>query len=240
MYYNHSKKVSSGDNQQETDRWLKKIRSDIGYYIWNNAFIPYDPNYPDREYKIKLSCFVDYGYGSEEISSLSTGKISVKSPFISNVTPAIDCRVNLFDDPNDLQRIEIIWNSNIYGSPVYIELIDENGMPYIYITEVPGEMGYYLWENPLIPYDPLNPGRKYKIRVKSTIDTFYGIQEIYSISIGGIYAKQPSINSVTPVNTDYIFAGNSYHITWSDNFTDSVKIELFNNEVFNNLDQEFE
>lgn len=33
MYYNHSKKVSSGDNQQETNRWLKKIASDIGYYI---------------------------------------------------------------------------------------------------------------------------------------------------------------------------------------------------------------
>jgi hypothetical protein len=33
MYYNHSKKVSSGDNQQETDRWLEKITSDTGYYI---------------------------------------------------------------------------------------------------------------------------------------------------------------------------------------------------------------
>ncbi len=33
MYQNQSKKASSGDNQQETTKWLKSIASDIGYYI---------------------------------------------------------------------------------------------------------------------------------------------------------------------------------------------------------------
>ena len=33
MYQNFSKKVSSGDNQQETEKWLEKIPNNIGYYI---------------------------------------------------------------------------------------------------------------------------------------------------------------------------------------------------------------
>jgi len=33
MYQNQSKNVSSGDNQQETAKWLEKVASDIGYYI---------------------------------------------------------------------------------------------------------------------------------------------------------------------------------------------------------------
>ena len=33
MYHNQSKNVSSGDNQQETTKWLESIAIDIGYYI---------------------------------------------------------------------------------------------------------------------------------------------------------------------------------------------------------------
>ncbi|MBN2857592.1 MAG: hypothetical protein JXN63_04245 [Candidatus Delongbacteria bacterium] len=203
--------------------WINSVPIDMGYYLWQNAFIPYDPAYPARKYNIKVSCFFDFGNGPEEISSLSSGEISVKLPYISYVTPKTNIKLSPYPSLN--QNIEVMWDSNVSFDWFTEIVLCEDETPVSYIAGT-NNTGYYLCEN--IDTSVMDPNKKYRIKVFMNLPA----GEINAFSTGEISVNEPVLNSVTPVNTDYIFSGDSYHITWADNFSDSVKIELLNNETF--------
>jgi len=202
---------------------IASVPVQTGYYIWQNAFIPYDPVYPDRKYHIKVSCFFDYGNGPEEISSLSLGELSVKLPYISNVTPKTNIKLSPYSSLN--QNIEVMWDSNISSDWSTDIVLYEDETPVSYIAGT-YNTGYYLCEN--IDTSVMASNKNYRIKVSMSLPA----GEINSFSIGEISVNKPVLNSVTPINTDYIFSGDRYHITWTDNFTDSVKIELYSNDSF--------
>jgi hypothetical protein len=204
-----------------------------GYFLWENAEIPYEPDFPNREYRIKVWKETNTWSGTELIQSISKGTIKNKKLYISNVMPAQNIELKpLSFNPSQNQRVEIMWNDNLDGE-MNIDLVDENGMSVFSIYYGTGQSpGYFLWEYAEIPFDPFYPNREYRIKVWKEINTWSGFELINSTGLGSLKYSTPVINSVSPINTDYIFPGDRYHITWNDNIYENVRIELFEGGVF--------
>ncbi|MCH7974189.1 MAG: hypothetical protein IH949_09935, partial [Bacteroidetes bacterium] len=116
---------------------------------------------------------------------------------------------------------EITWNDDIDGD-VLIELIKGESPTPTFIASVPSN-GFFTWNIP----DSTTPGSDYKIKITSVAEP-----AISDISNNNFTLFTGFITVASPNGGENWQAGTTKSITWVDNITENVKIELFKGGVF--------
>lgn len=115
----------------------------------------------------------------------------------------------------------IIWNDDIFSN-VSIELFNGDSEVRTIAEETESD-GTFEWAIP----EEIADGDRYKIKITSSYNN-----EIYDTSEEFTIRGYDSVKVVQPNGGEKWRQGFSEVIKWEDNFEDSVKIELYNNETF--------
>ncbi len=121
MYQNQSKNASSGDNQQETTKWLKSIESDIGYYI--SGFV-------DREGSFNISIRKHPGY-----------KLGWKTSLTFNVSQKGAQSLELLKATFQCGYVRKRWDNIHYYEIVEFEKIISRVIPFFETFKLRSEKG---------------------------------------------------------------------------------------------------
>jgi hypothetical protein len=188
-------------------------------YIWT---IPNDGSIVSAsDYRIRVSCMgdgtiEDYGDNDFSIGSTGSGTITVLQPNVPGITWV---RGNSY---------LISWIDNITGT-MDIELY-KSGIPVLSIaTNVAGST--YVWPIPI----GMTIGLDYRIKIFSHTDAGsfdFGDNDfaIQATPDGG------TITVVQPNGGETWYIGNSYLISWNDNFPETVDIDLYTDaDVFKQI-----
>ncbi|NEP78269.1 MAG: hypothetical protein F6K39_08780, partial [Okeania sp. SIO3B3] len=115
------------------------------------------------------------------------------------------------------QTYTITWSDNITEN-VQIELYKAGTLHTTIDTSTESD-GNYDWKVPTT----ITPGNDYQLKITSVNDT-----NISDLSDSNFTIQPPDFITVTsPNGGDILELGKSYNITWSDNITENVKIELY-------------
>ncbi|MCH7974313.1 MAG: hypothetical protein IH949_10580, partial [Bacteroidetes bacterium] len=162
------------------------------------------------DYKVKIISVNDPG-----ISDFSNANFTVVGNQVTVTTP------NGGESwPTGTSQI-ITWTDNLTGS-VEIQLYKGGAFHSSITTSTPSD-GTYTWNisNTLVQ------GSDYKIRISSVDDG------IFDLSDGNFTIFNNNITVSLPNGGENWFAGSTQNITWTDDISGNVKIELYQAEVFN-------
>ena len=121
------------------------------------------------------------------------------------------------------QQYNITWSDNITEN-VKIELYKGGSFNSTIVSSTPSN-GTYLW---LIPAS-LTDGNDYKVKITSVNTASLNDMSDNNFTI----SSAQNITVITPNGGENWQKGQQYNITWSDNITENVKIELFKGGSFN-------
>ncbi|NEP84389.1 MAG: hypothetical protein F6K39_43540, partial [Okeania sp. SIO3B3] len=196
----------------EFDRMITNSTASDGSYTWT---VPTNLA-TGSDYEIAIQSVVDnsiFDYSNSNFTIKSSDSITVKSPNGGNTL-----------EPG--KSYNITWNDNI----------SENVRIYLYknsefdrtIASSTSSDGIYTWTVP----ESIAAGSDYKVAIQSL-----GDDDIYDFSNSNftIKANEPDkfITVTSPNSGNFLITGNSYNITWNDNFSENVRIYLYKNNQFN-------
>ena len=124
----------------------------------------------------------------------------------------------------------ISWTDNL-SQPVDILLSDDNGASFN-ITLAEDVIGStWLWNTATVPDPPLGTGTTYRIKVASSIDP--SVNDFSENPFAIVNQANPSIRVIQPNLTGIKWArGNTYTISWTDNVTGDVSVDLYKGNSF--------
>ncbi|NOR45885.1 MAG: hypothetical protein GQ534_09895, partial [Candidatus Delongbacteria bacterium] len=135
-------------------------------------------------------------------------------------------RVLLPSDGEELyqgSQYEITWTDDILED-VKIELY-QNDVHYSDIDASTSSDGSYIWN---IPTDIL--GADFQVRISSLI-----IPDLANDISTGYFTISDATRVITPNGGELLIAGDFYDINWVDILTEDIKIELFQDDIFNSI-----
>jgi len=185
-------------------REISGVVSNNGSYNWT---VPGTVDI-ENDYRIKISRSADHSVFafSDEFDISAALSISI-------IVPAGGEKWNI----NSTYNIE--WSSN-FSDNVDI-LLFKGGTETLTITENEQNSNQYNWSIPA----SLNPGTDYKIGIYNHND-----QSIYEMSQAFEILDQKNISISSPAGGVDWQMGSIQDITWDDNITENVRIELFKDE----------
>lgn len=148
------------------------------------------------------------------------GNIGVSDSITVTVTPTQNLTVNV---PNGSEFWsqgsihDIIWNENVQDTLVKIELFRSTDLQYVISASTEND-GVFSWA---IPADQL-PATDYLIKITGTETTISDAS-----NSGFTITDAPFVQVIAPNGGEDWDKGSEYEITWLDNITEQVKIELF-------------
>ena len=181
---------------------------DDGSYSWT---IP-DSLTLDDDYKVLIEASFNttlYDYSNANFTI--TGP-----PFITVINPN-GGQLYDWDD-----QVGISWNDNI-AENVKIELYKGGTLNQTIVSSTPSD-GYFGWDIP----DDISGGNDYKVKITS-INT----GSLYDYSDNNFTINAKTITVTSPNGGETWIAGETHHITWSDNIPENVKIELYKGGTLN-------
>ncbi|MCH7974704.1 MAG: hypothetical protein IH949_12630, partial [Bacteroidetes bacterium] len=180
--------------------------SSDGSKTWN---IPFTLE-SGSNYKVKITSVDDPG-----ISDFSNSNFTIVSNQITVTTP------NGGESWLDTEELIISWTDNLTGS-VEIQLFKNDLFHSSITTSTPSD-GAYTWNIP----GTTPSASDYKIKIISVNDG-----NIFDLSDDNFTIINNEIIVISPNGGESWLTGSSQEITWSDNITENVKIELYKSEVF--------
>jgi hypothetical protein len=172
-----------------------------GYYAW---LIP-DTTQGGNNYRIKITSVVN-----GNINDISDGDFTIVGKQITVSSP------NGGENWQTGSAQPITWTDNI-TEEVKIDLYKGGSFYYTIINSTPSD-GYYLWTIA----DTTQAGSNYKIKITSVV---YNSITDFSNSDFNIY--ETGITVTLPNGGESWQAGTGYGITWTDNISEEVKIDLY-------------
>jgi surfactin synthase thioesterase subunit len=179
-----------------------------GEYTWN----PSNSIETGFDYKIKILSVED-----GNVFDISDSNFTIINNFITVTSP--NGGENWLLD----HSYEISWTDDLPGN-VKIELYDGDESPVTTIASSIESISPYLW---IIPESGLAEGINYKIKITSVDqpDLYDMTNDVFSVSKGLITVAFPD-------GDEKLLAGEQYTVTWNDNVSGDVKIELFKDDNF--------
>ncbi|MBK7377689.1 MAG: choice-of-anchor D domain-containing protein [Ignavibacteriales bacterium] len=180
-----------------------------GTYNWT---VPSDQT-PDSDYRVK-------------ITSITNSSLNDSSDSYFTITEAPSIRVI---SPNGGENwiagsaYDITWSDNI-SEKVKIELY-KNDILNSTISDSTESNGTYNWT---VPSDQ-TPASDYRVKITSITISDLNDQSDTNFTI----SAAPYITVTYPNGGENWIAGSAYDITWSDNISEKVKIELYKNDILN-------
>ncbi|MCK4979180.1 MAG: hypothetical protein KAS62_02235, partial [Candidatus Delongbacteria bacterium] len=175
-----------------------------GSYVWN---IPIDIS---GDFKIKITS-IDY----DVINDLSDNTFNIQIGAVSVLTPnggEVIERDGLY---------EITWIDNI-SENVKIELYQNSTFHSDIVLSTPSD-GSYIWD---LSGDIT--GVNYQIKLSSTV-----LPEVISDTSNSYFTVSEGLISIlTPNGGETVTRGELFEITWTDNITEGVKIELYEADIY--------
>ncbi|MGD8307712.1 MAG: Ser-Thr-rich GPI-anchored membrane family protein, partial [Ignavibacteria bacterium] len=110
----------------------------------------------------------------------------------------------------------ITWNSNTFSGDVMIELFKGGSLYFTIETSTPND-GQRFWDIP----NNLVAGSNYKIKISRVDDS-----NIFDLSDNNFTLSPDEIIVTSPNGGENWQAGTTRPITWTDNFSDNVSIDL--------------
>ncbi|MEJ2196805.1 MAG: Ser-Thr-rich GPI-anchored membrane family protein, partial [Ignavibacteriaceae bacterium] len=162
-------------------------------------------------YKIKLTSTIDPG-----ITDLSDADFSIYLPTVTVSSP------NGGESWQTGTSHTITWSDNIPEN-VKIELHKTDTL-YTTISSSTSSDGSYNWDIPL----SIAPASDYKIKI-SSVDS----SGVFDLSNANFNITPTTITVTTPDGGESWRIGTPQVITWTDNLTGNVKIELYKGGIFN-------
>jgi hypothetical protein len=175
------------------------------YYAW---YIP-DTTQDGNDYKIKITSVLN-----SSIFDFSDADFTIVGNSITVNSP------NGGESWQTGSTHAITWTDNI-NEQVSIDLYKGGSFYYTVVDSTPSD-AYYAWEIP----DTLQAGSDYRIKITSVDYT-----SIFDFSDADFTIVGYAITVNSPNGGESWQAGTQHQITWTDNFSDPVKIELWKGGV---------
>jgi formylglycine-generating enzyme required for sulfatase activity len=166
-----------------------------------------------NDYKIRISSI-----SNDQVSDMSDNNINIKRFYLtSQMNQAVL-------EPETAYNISWINSDFLNSSNVLIEL-RKNGVFFEDIANNIVNTGNYAWTLPF----SVSSGENYQIRIRLNNDP-----AIYDDSEGVLEVAE-KIKVISPAGSESLLSGRAQVISWTDNISEDVKIELFKGEVFNSV-----
>ncbi len=180
-----------------------------GSYTWDiPTSIP-----PAPDYKIKITSIVN-----NTIFDFSDNNFTIYSTGITITVP------NGGENWQSGTTHQITWTDNI-GEKVNIELY-KGGNFYYSIVDSTFSDGSYNWDIPL----NTETGIDYKVKIVSVVNS-----NIFDYSDNNFIITMPEIAITSPNGGESWQTGTTHTISWTDNISENVRIELFSDGTFHSL-----
>jgi Kre9/KNH-like N-terminal Ig-like domain/Secretion system C-terminal sorting domain len=171
-----------------------------GFFTWNIS----DSVQSGSDYQVKITSVAD-----SNINDLSDANFTLVGKQITVTSP------NGGENWQAGTSHGITWTDNILDN-VKIELYKGGSLYYIIVNSTASN-GYYLWNIP----DTAQSGSDFRVKISSVSDI-----NVSDISVGNFTIIGNQITVTSPNGGEIWDSGTGYGITWTDNISDNVKIDL--------------
>jgi hypothetical protein len=192
------------------DSNIKDTTASDGTYNWD---IPYAIQ-GGSDYKVKITSL-----GNPDVFDFSDNIFTIISNYVTVTSPNGGENWQIGTDQ------VITWDDN-FSDNVKIQLFKSDNL-FTTLRASTASDGSWNWNNIA---DTIPPGSDYKIKILSLGDS-----SIFDFSDDNFILSGQGITVTSPNGGENWQIGSTHPVTWIDNFSDNVKIELFKNDIFHSI-----